>query len=426
MPFSRFMVKNWLHLARFLETLVSMISLAQRMDWIKPSATLAMTAKAIALKAEGQDVISLSAGEPDYDTPQWIKDAAIQAMVDGQTKYTPVGGTSLLKQAIIKKLKRDNGLVYEADQIVVGTGGKQVIFNGLMATINRGDEVIIPAPYWVSYPDIVSLFEGVPVFIECPIKNEFKLQPNQLANSITPKTKWIILNSPSNPTGCVYSKDELLALSEVLRINPHVNILTDDIYEYLLYDGNFFSNILSIAPNLYGRTLIVNGVSKAYSMTGWRIGYAAGPKQLIKAMTDLQSQSTSNPSSISQAAAVAAINGPHDFLNEWRESFSKRRDFVLNELANVPELQLIKPSGAFYLYIGCKGIIGKVTTQGNVIQNDNDFCTYLLEEHGVAAVSGDGFGLSPYFRISYATSQTNLAKACDRIKAAVTALRISR
>jgi len=400
-----------------------MTSLAQRMNWIKPSPTLAMTAKAIALKEQGKDVISLSAGEPDYDTPQWIKDAALQAMNNGQTKYTPVGGTALLKQAIIKKLKRDNGFTYESDQIIVSTGGKQVIFNAFMASINAGDEVIIPAPYWVSYPDIVSLFEGIPVFINCPIENEFKLQPSQLVASITPKTKWLILNSPSNPTGCVYTKDELLALAEVLRAHPHVNILTDDIYEYLLYDGSEFSNILNVAPDLYYRTLVVNGVSKAYSMTGWRIGYGAGPKYLIQAMIDLQSQITSNPCSISQAAAVAAINGPHDFLNEWRASFAKRRDYVLEALSTIAELQLIKPNGAFYLYIRCNGVIGKVTRCGKTIQNDNDFCTYLLEDHNLATVSGDAFGLSPYFRISYSTSLENLEKACDRIKTAVMELK---
>lgn len=400
-----------------------MTSLAQRMNWTKPSPTLSMTAKAIALKEQGKDVISLSAGEPDYDTPQWIKDAALQAMNNGQTKYTPVGGTALLKQAIITKLKRDNGFTYERDQIIVSTGGKQVIFNAFMATINAGDEVIIPAPYWVSYPDIVSLFEGIPVFINCPIENEFKLQPSQLAASITPKTKWLILNSPSNPTGCVYTKNELLALAEVLRAYPQVNILTDDIYEYLLYDGSEFSNILNVAPDLYYRTLVVNGVSKAYSMTGWRIGYGAGPKHLIQAMIDLQSQITSNPCSISQAAAVAAINGPHDFLDEWRISFAKRRDYVLEALSNIPELQLIKPHGAFYLYIGCNGVIGKVTRCGKTIQNDNDFCTYLLEDHSLATVTGDAFGLSPYFRISYSTSLENLAKACDRIKTAVMELK---
>lgn len=422
MSFCRFVTKNWLHLARFLEIPVNMISLAQRMNWIKPSPTLGMAAKAIALKVQGKDVISLSTGEPDYDTPEWIKAAAVQAMADGQTKYTPVGGTPELKQAILQKLKRDNDLVYEADQIMVGAGGKQVIFNSLMATINLDDEVIIPAPYWVSYPDIVSLFEGIPVFINCPIENEFKLLPSQLAASITPRTKWLILNSPSNPTGCVYSQDELFALAKVLRDFPHVNILTDDIYEHLLYDGSSFSNILNIAPDLYERTLVVNGVSKAYSMTGWRIGYAAGHKHLIQAMTDLQSQSTSNPSSISQAAAIAALNGPHDFLNEWRASFSFRRNYILNTLADISELELIKPLGAFYLYIGCKGVIGKTTTSGKTIQTDNDFCTYLLEEHGVAAVSGDGFGLSPYFRISYATSHENLEEACKRIKAAIKAL----
>lgn len=400
-----------------------MITLAQRVNRIKPSPTLAMTAKAIALKSQGRDIISLSAGEPDYDTPQWIKDAATQAMEEGQTKYTPVGGTVFLKQAIIKKLSRDNGLTYENNEIIVSTGGKQVIFNGLMAGINAGDEVIIPAPYWVSYPDIVTLFEGVPVFIDCPIENEFKLQPHQLANSLTPKTKWLILNSPSNPTGCVYTKAELFALAEVLRANPHVNILTDDIYEYLVYDGFSFANILNAAPDLQNRTLVVNGVSKAYSMTGWRIGYGAGPKHLIQAMTDLQSQSTSNASSISQAAAAAALNGSHYFLGEWRTSFAKRRDFVIGELSNITDLQLIKPHGAFYLYIGCKGVIGKTTPSGHVIQTDDDFCAYLLEEHDLATVSGRNFGLSPYFRLSYSTNQENLAKACDRINAAVAALK---
>lgn len=399
-----------------------MISLAQRMSWIKPSPTLAMTAKAIALQAQGKDVISLSAGEPDYDTPQWIKEAATQAMALGQTKYTPVGGTTALKAAISQKLLRDNGLSYAHEQIIAGTGGKQVIFNALMATVNAGDEVIIPAPYWVSYPDIVSLFEGIPVFIDCPIENQFKPQADQLAVSITAKTKWLILNSPSNPTGCVYSADELRDLAKVLRSHPHVNILTDDIYEYLVYDGTKFANILNVAPDLADRTLVVNGVSKAYSMTGWRLGYGAGPKHLIQAMTNLQSQSTSNPSSISQAAAVAAINGTCDFLGEWRASFCNRRDLVLSELANVEELQLLKPNGAFYLYIGCNGVIGKATAKGKVIETDNDFCTYLLEEHNVATVSGDGFGLSPYFRISYATSQANLEKACHRIKVAVAEL----
>ncbi len=399
-----------------------MINLAQRMSWIKPSPTLAMTAKAIALQAQGKDVISLSAGEPDYDTPEWIKVAATQAMALGQTKYTPVGGTLALKTAIAQKLWRDNDLTYAPDQIIASTGGKQVIFNALMATVNAGDEVIIPAPYWVSYPDMVGLFAGVPVLIACPIENQFKLQADQLAARITAKTKWLILNSPANPTGCVYSKAELLELAKVLRAHPHVNILTDDIYEYLIYDDTKFANILNVAPDLVDRTLVVNGVSKAYSMTGWRIGYGAGPSHLIQAMTNLQSQSTSNPASISQAAAVAAINGSKDFLKEWRTSFCQRRDFVCHALANLEALQLIIPQGAFYLYIGCHGVIGKTTPRGNVIATDHDFCTYLLEEHGVATVSGDGFGLSPYFRISYATSQANLEKACYRIKCAVTEL----
>jgi len=400
-----------------------MITLAQRTKSIKPSPTLAITAKAIALKAQGRDIVSLSAGEPDYDTPDWIKSAAIRAIEEGQTKYTAVGGTIPLKQAIIKKLHKDNQLTYDTDEIIVSTGGKQVIFNALMASINSGDEVIIPAPYWVSYPDIVALFGGMPVFINCPIESEFKLQPNQLANSITPKTKWLILNSPSNPTGCVYTKDELLALAEVLRVNPHVNILSDDIYEYLLYDGSVFSNMLNVAPDLYDRTLVINGISKAYSMTGWRIGYGAGAKHLIQAMTDLQSQSTSNASSISQAAAVTAINGPHDFLAQWRASFAERRDYVIHELSSLAELQLIKPNGAFYLYIGCKNLIGKITNSGKTIKTDNDFCTYLLEEFDLATVSGNAFGLSPYFRISYATNMENLVKACSRIKAAVIALK---
>ena len=393
------------------------------MNALKPSPTFAMIAKANAMHAEGKDVVSLSAGEPDYDTPQWIKDAAIQAMVNGQTKYTAVGGTTELKTAIANKLKNDNGLIYSAEQIVASTGGKQVIFNALMATVNKGDEVIIPAPYWVSYPDIVSLFEGIPVFINCSIENQFKLKAKQLEEKITSKTKWLILNSPSNPTGCIYSTEELLNLAEVLRANPHVNILTDDIYEYLIYDDAKFTNILNIAPDLVERTIVVNGVSKAYSMTGWRIGYGAGPKHLIQAMTNLQSQNTSNPSSISQAAAVAAINGAHDFLNEWRLSFCKRRDFLLNELANVEQFQLIKPNGAFYLYIGCNGVIGKTTRNGKTIQTDNDFCTYLLEQHNVATVSGDSFGLSPYFRISYATSMSNLEKACNRIQQVLTELK---
>lgn len=393
--------------------------LAQRMNSMKPSPTLAMVAKAAALKAEGKDVVSLSAGEPDYDTPEWIKDAATKAMAEGQTKYTPVAGTAALKKAITQKFLRDNGLTYQADQIVVGTGGKQIIFNSLMATIGSADEVIIPAPYWVSYPEIVSLLGGVPVFVDCPIQNEFKLQPEQLEASITAKTKWLILNSPSNPTGCVYTKSELLSLAEVLRKYEHVNILSDDIYEYLVYDGSIFLNILNVAPDFYDRTLIVNGVSKAYSMTGWRIGYGAGPLHLIKAMTDLQSQSTSNACSISQAAAVAAINGDHGFLAQWRESFYKRRDYLLSELSALTELETIKPAGAFYLYIGCKGVIGKITSNGKTIRSDNDFCAYLLEDYNVATVSGDGFGLSPYFRISYATSQENLEKFCQRIKTAI-------
>lgn len=381
-----------------------------------------MVAKANLMQANGKDVVSLCTGEPDYDTPQWIKDAATKAMANGQTKYTAIGGTKELREAVAKKLARDNGLKYNLEEIIVSTGGKQVIFNAFMATINKGDEVIIPAPYWVSYPDIVSLFEGIPVFINCTIENNFKLKPEDLEKSITPKTKWLILNSPSNPTGCVYSKEELLAIATILQKHPHVNILTDDIYEYLTFDSAEFVNLLNVSPEFKERTLVINGVSKSYSMTGWRIGYGAGPKHLIQAMTDLQSQSTSNPSSISQAAALAALNGQIDFLNEWRANFCKRRDFVLNKLKNIKHLKFIKPNGAFYLYIECSGVIGKNTKKGKIIHTDNDFCTYLLEEHCVATVSGDGFGLSPYFRISYATSMTNLEKACERISLAVAEL----
>lgn len=400
-----------------------MTNLAQRLSLVKPSPTLAIMAQAISLKAQGKDIISLSVGEPNYDTPEWIKKAAIQAIQEGQTKYTTTSGTLPLKQAILKKFQRENQLDFEDSQIIVSTGGKQVIFNALMATINTGDEVIIPAPYWVSYPDIVHLFGGTSIFIDCPIKNHFKLQPQQLKEKITDKTKWLILNSPSNPTGCVYTKEELLELAKILLTNPQVYILSDDIYEHLIYDNINFSNIVNVAPELKERTLIVNGVSKAYSMTGWRIGYGAGPKDLIQAMINLQSQSTSNASSISQAAAVAALDGTLDFLKDWRKSFAARRDFVFNELSKIEEIEIIKPDGAFYLYIGCKKVIGKVTPNDKTIKTDEDFCKYLLEDHNLATVCGSAFGLSPYFRISYATSMQLLEKACARIKNAIKALK---
>lgn len=396
--------------------------LADRLKRIKPSQTIAVAAKAAELKAAGRDIISLGLGEPDYDTPDFIKDAAIAAIKKGDTKYTAVDGTPALKDAIIAKFKRDNGLEYKRDQINVGVGGKQVIYNAMMASLNPGDEVIVPAPYWVSYPDIVQLAEGNPVIVECTEANSYKLQAKDLEKAITPKTKWLILNSPSNPTGAAYTKDELKALTDVLVKHPHVWVLTDDMYECLVYDGFEFFTPAQIEPKLYDRTLTVNGVSKAYSMTGWRIGYAGGPKDLIKAMAVIQSQSTFNPSSISQAAAVAALNGDQSFLNEWRRVYKGRLDLVVDMLNQVPGLRCIKPEGAFYVYASCADCIGKKTPEGKVIQSDEDFVTYILESVGVACVHGAAFGLSPYFRISYATSNEILAEACTRIKKACEAL----
>lgn len=397
--------------------------LAARLSRIQPSPTLAITAKAAALKAEGKDIISLSAGEPDFDTPETIKQAAIQAMAQGQTKYTAVDGTVPLKKAIQQKLKNDNSLSYDLDQITVSTGGKQVIFNALLATIEEGDEVIIPAPYWVSYPDIVHLCGGESVIIPCTEENGFKLIPEQLDRVITPQTKWLILNSPSNPTGSVYTREELKSLAAVLVKHPHVHILSDDIYEYLIYDHHSFDTLATVAPELVDRILIVNGVSKAYAMTGWRIGYGAGPQKLIKAMTMLQSQSTSNACSIAQAAAVEALTGPQTFLKDWRKSFSTRRDLVVSALNTIPGIQCRSPEGAFYVYANCRGVIEKETPSGTTIKNDNDFALYLLDHMGVAVVHGEAFGLSPYFRISYATSEQNLTEACNRIKKAVEELR---
>lgn len=396
--------------------------LADRIARIKPSPTLATMAKANALKAEGRNVLILAAGEPDFDTPDWIKQGAVQAMEQGLTKYTAVDGILPLKKAIQNKFQRDNKLNYDLDQIIVSTGGKQVLFNALMATINHGDEVIIPAPFWVSYPDMVNLFGGIPVIIQCLEEDGFKLTPENLEAAITDRTKWIILNSPSNPTGAVYSKDELKAIADVLMRHPHIHILSDDIYEYLTYDNLTFCTLAEIEPALQPRTLIVNGVSKSYSMTGWRIGYGAGPKTIIKAMSMLQSQSTSNACSIAQGAAVIALNGSQSFLNEWRQSFIERRDLVLEALDSVEGLSCLKPNGAFYLYINCGGVIGKVTPNGQIIKSDQDFCDYLLDIVGVAAVSGNAFGLSPYFRISYATSKDILQDAADRISKAVKAL----
>lgn len=391
---------------------------ASRLGRIKPSPTIAVTTRAAELKAVGKDVIGLGAGEPDFNTPDFVIEAAYAAMKKGETKYTAVDGTPALKDAIIAKFKRDNGLTYERSQITVGTGGKQVLYNALMATLNPGDEVIIPAPYWVSYPDMTILAEGTPVFVPCREEAGFKLQADQLEAAITPKTKWLILNSPSNPTGAAYSYDEMKALTDVLVKYPHVYIMTDDIYEHLVYDDFKFFTPAQVEPKLYDRTLTCNGASKAYAMTGWRIGYAAGPKDIIKAMGAVQSHSTSNPCSISQAATVAALNGDQSFLKDWCATYKTRRDMVVDMLNAAEGITCQKPEGAFYVYPSCAGCIGKTTPEGKVISSDADFVTYLLETVGVAAVHGEAFGLSPYFRISYATSTEALVEACTRIQKA--------
>jgi aspartate aminotransferase len=400
-----------------------MAFLAQRLSRIQPSPTLAVTSKVVELKAAGRQIIGLGAGEPDFDTPAHIQEAAIAAMRRGETRYTVVDGSPALKAAICAKFKRENDLDYKPNQISVGSGGKQVLFNALMATIDAGDEVIVPAPYWVTYPDIVSLCEGVPVVVNCPQNHGFKLLPEDLDAAITPRSKWLILNSPSNPTGAAYSAAELRALADVLLKHPHVWILTDDIYEHLVYDDFQFTTIAQIEPRLYERTLTLNGVSKAYCMTGWRIGYAGGPVPLIKAMSTLQSQSTSNPNSIAQAASVEALNGTQDFIAKHNAAFKERRDLVVEMLNKVPGLHCPTPEGAFYVYPSCAGAIGKTTPQGKTIANDGDFVEYLLEAEGVAVVQGVAFGLSPHFRISYATSTAELTEACTRIQRACAALR---
>jgi aspartate aminotransferase len=397
--------------------------LANRLSRVKPSPTIAVTTKAAELKAAGRDVIGLGAGEPDFDTPEHIREAAKAAIDGGQTRYTAVPGTVEMRKAVAAKFKRDNNLDYAPEQITVSTGGKQVLYNALVATLNPGDEVIIPAPYWVSYPDMVLLAEGEPVFVDCPQSDNFKLQPAALEAAITSKTKWLILNSPSNPTGAGYSWDEMKALTDVLMKHPHVWVMTDDMYEHLVYDDFKFCTPAEVEPGLYDRTLTVNGVSKAYCMTGWRIGFAGGPLPLIKAMNMLQSQSTSNPSSVSQAASVAALNGPHDFIAKHNAVFKERRDLVCSMLNQATGLDCPTPEGAFYVYPSCAGVIGKKTPDGKVIENDEDFVTYLLETEGVAAVHGAAFGLSPHFRISYATATEVLEDACERIQRACANLR---
>ncbi len=393
-----------------------MVELSHSIKRIKPSATMAVTQKARELKAGGKDIIGLGAGEPDFDTPENIKKAAIQAINSGDTKYTPVDGTPELKKAIKAKFKRENNLDYELDEISVGTGGKQIIFNAFAVSLNESDEVIIPAPYWVTYPDVVNYFNGKPIFVQCGEESGFKITPQQLENTINQSTKWFILNSPSNPTGSCYTKNELLELANVLKKFPHVNIMTDDLYEHLIYDDNEFHTFASIAPELKERILTLNGVSKAYAMTGWRIGYAGGNASLIKAMGKLQSQSTSNPTSISQAAAVEALNGDNSFIAERAKVFKGRRDFLIDEFTSMNGITCRVPEGAFYVFPSCKGVIGKVDESNNKITNDEEFTTSLLEHAGVAVVQGSAFGLEGYFRISYATSDENLKKACVRMR----------
>ena len=382
---------------------------------IKPSPTIAVTQKAKELKAAGKDVIGLGAGEPDFDTPDNIKKAAIDAIQAGDTKYTAVDGTKDLKEAIVKKFKRENNLNYTIDQITVGAGGKHVIYNLMMATLNKGDEVIIPAPYWVSYPDIVLLAGANPIVIECSEEQGFKLSAKDLEAKITNNTKWLILNSPSNPTGACYSEQEIKNLSQVLKRNPHVNILSDDIYEHITYDNFKFFTIAQI-PEIKNKVITMNGVSKSYAMTGWRIGYAAGDKDIIKAIAKIQSQSTTNPSSISQAAAVEALNGKQDFIPVRAKAFQERRDFVVNSLNAIEGISCLKPQGAFYVFPNCKGLIGKKDKSGKKITNDTEFVQSLLENNDVAVVQGSAFGLEGFFRISYATSMGKLEIAMKRIK----------
>ncbi len=399
-----------------------MTFIAKRLERIKPSPTMAITAKAAELRAEGRDVIGLGAGEPDFDTPENIKEAGIRAIRDGHTKYTKVDGMPELKAAIARKFKRDNGLDYAPEQINVGSGGKHVLYNALMATLDPGDEVVIPAPYWVSYPDMVLLAEGTPVIAPAAEANGFKLRPDELDAAITANTKWFIFNSPSNPTGSAYSRAEIAGLAEVLLRHPQVHILSDDIYEHLVYDGFEFSTMAEVAPELYGRTLTMNGASKGYAMTGWRVGFAGGDAALIKAMAKVQSQSTSSPASISQVAVIEALDGPQDSIGIRNETFRERRDLVVGMLNQTRGITCHKPQGAFYVYPSCAGLIGKKTPDGKAIESSENFAAYLLEGVGVAVVHGTAFGLDPFFRISYATSTEALTEACQRIQRAAAAL----
>ncbi len=389
--------------------------IADRINRIKPSMTVGINIKAKAMKEEGKDVIVLAAGEPDFNTPKNIRDAANKAMEEGKTKYVPGKGTPELQKAIQKKFKKDNNIDYSLDEIICGVGGKHIIYNAMMATINSGDEVIIAAPYWVSYPDIVLLAEGKPIIVECPENQNFKIKPEQLEKCITPRTKWLMLNSPSNPTGAVYSKKELKDLAKVLINHPNVLIMCDDIYEKIIYDEIDFHTLASVEPALKNRCLTLNGVSKSYCMTGWRLGYCGASKEIIAAMNKIQSQSTTSTSSITMAASVEAISGPQDFIFDHNKKFMKRRDLVVSKLNDIDGITCSKPDGAFYVYPNCKGILGKITPNGKKISSDEDFMTYLLEDQGVAGVHGSAFGLSPYFRLSYATSDEILEEACNRI-----------
>ena len=395
-----------------------MTFIADRLKRIKPSMTVGINVKANALRAEGKDVLVLAAGEPDFDTPHNIRKAASDAMDAGKTRYVPGKGTPELQKAIQSKFLKDNNLNYDLDEIIVGVGGKHIIYNAMMATINPNDEVIIPAPFWVSYPDIVLLAEGKPVIVKCPENKNFKITADQLEENITDKTKWLMLNSPSNPTGSLYSKQELKELANVLLKYPQILIMSDDIYEKIIYDNLQFTTIASVEPKLKDRCLTLNGVSKAYCMTGWRLGYCGASKEIIAAMNKIQSQSTTSTSSISMAAAVEALNGPQEFIKEHNEAFVRRRDLVVNLLNDIDGLSCLSPQGAFYVYPTCVGVIGKETPDGKKISNDEDFMNYLLESEGIAGVHGAAFGLSPYFRLSYATSDEILKDACARIKRA--------
>ena len=387
---------------------------SQRVSRIQPSPTISITAKAKKLKQEGKKIIDFSAGEPDFDTPDNIKQAAIKAIQDGQTKYTPVNGTKELIEAIIKKFKRENDLVFESDEITVGCGGKQVIYNALVATIEKGDEIIIPAPFWVSYPDMALLVEGHPIVLDCTLENNFKINPQDLENKITNRTKWVILNSPSNPTGAFYSELELQNLAKILLKHPHVWVMCDDLYEHIIFDDLKFKNILQVDNKLKSRTFVVNGVSKAYAMTGWRLGYGAGPQELIKEISKIQSQSTTHTSSISQAAAIEALNNSDEFINKNKKIFQERRDLIFSKLKDCSSLQVFLPQGSFYVYVCCNDLMGKKKDDGTEIKNDIDLSDYFLDE-GVAVVPGEAFGCSNFFRISFATSNEDIIEGCDKI-----------